>query len=102
MRRVRSIGWVVIAVFATACSDIVTPTPWSVPLANVIDPTPTPVQIYGSWHCGNDYCMWGAERNLTDFDHMNHWLIDRGDGRPSPAQLPRHTSRRPISRWPPP
>jgi hypothetical protein len=22
-------------------------------------------------------------RDMTDFDHNNHWLIDRGDGRPS-------------------
>ena len=38
-------------------------------------------EIYGAWHCGNDYCTWGSVR--TDFDAKNHWLIDRGDGRPS-------------------
>lgn len=42
-----------------------------------------PVQIYGAWHCSDDYCTWGAVRNMTQFDRANHWLIDRGDGRPS-------------------
>ena len=42
-----------------------------------------PVQIYGAWHCSDDYCTWGAVRNMTEFDRANHWLIDRGDGRPS-------------------
>jgi len=45
--------------------------------------TPTPVQVYGAWHCSNDYCTWGAVRTVAEFDTMNHWLIDRGDGRPS-------------------
>jgi hypothetical protein len=43
----------------------------------------TPIQIYGAWHCGNDACLWGSVRDMTDFDVKNHWLIDRGDGRPS-------------------
>src|SRR4051794_30949338 len=43
----------------------------------------TPVQIYGAWHCGDDYCTWGAVRTVAQFDSRNHWLIDRGDGRPS-------------------
>jgi hypothetical protein len=43
----------------------------------------TPIQIYGAWHCGNDACTWATVRNMTDFDTKNHWLIDRGDGRPS-------------------
>src|SRR5690349_16299437 len=38
------------------------------------------MQIYGAWHCGNDYCTWASVRNMTDFDTKNHWLIDRGDG----------------------
>jgi hypothetical protein len=45
--------------------------------------TPTPIQIYGAWHCSNDACLWGSVRDMTDFDVNNHWLIDRGDGRPS-------------------
>jgi hypothetical protein len=43
----------------------------------------TPVQVYGAWHCGNDYCTWSAVRSITEFDSKNHWLVDRGDGRPS-------------------
>ena len=55
----------------------------SPPLTAFVDATPTPVQIYGSWHCGNDFCTWGAVRDLTEFDNMNRWLVNRGDGRPS-------------------
>ena len=43
----------------------------------------TPLQIYGAWHCSNDYCVWGTVRNMTDFDTANHWMIDRGNGQPS-------------------
>jgi hypothetical protein len=43
----------------------------------------TPISVYGAWHCGNDFCTWTAVRSLTEFDQKNHWLIDRGDGRPS-------------------
>jgi hypothetical protein len=43
----------------------------------------TPIQVYGAWHCSNDYCTWGTVRDMTDFDYNNHWIIDRGDGRPS-------------------
>jgi hypothetical protein len=43
----------------------------------------TPMQIYGAWHCGNDACIWGTVRTVSEFDSQNHWLIDRGDGRPS-------------------
>lgn len=43
----------------------------------------TPIQVYGAWHCGNDYCTWGTVRTVSDFDQKNHWLIDRGDGKPS-------------------
>jgi hypothetical protein len=43
----------------------------------------SPIQVYGAWHCGNDACTWSTERIAKDFDTKNHWLIDRGDGRPS-------------------
>lgn len=43
----------------------------------------TQIQIYGSWHCSNDFCTWGTVRDMTDFDAKNHWMIDRGDGVPS-------------------
>jgi hypothetical protein len=55
----------------------------------MIAPTParaatsTPIQVYGAWHCSNDACLWGGVRDVTEFDQQNHWLIDRGDGRPS-------------------
>ncbi|MFG2041842.1 hypothetical protein [Dactylosporangium sp. NPDC048998] len=42
-----------------------------------------PIQVYGAWHCGNDACIWGTVRTVSEFDSQNHWLIDRGDGRPS-------------------
>ncbi|MEV8516070.1 hypothetical protein [Dactylosporangium sp. NPDC051484] len=42
-----------------------------------------PIQVYGAWHCGNDACIWGTVRTVSEFDSRNHWLIDRGDGRPS-------------------
>jgi len=43
----------------------------------------TQIQIYGAWHCGNDFCTWSTVRNMTDFDTKNHWMTDRGDGVPS-------------------
>lgn len=43
----------------------------------------TPISVYGSWHCGNDFCTWASVRNIAEFDSKNHWLIDRGDGQPS-------------------
>ena len=43
----------------------------------------TQIQIYGAWHCGNDFCTWSTVRNMADFDTKNHWMIDRGDGVPS-------------------
>jgi hypothetical protein len=49
-------------------------------------PTPaTPISIYGAWHCGNDACLWATVRNMTQFDQVNHWLIDRGDGSGKPS-----------------
>jgi hypothetical protein len=44
---------------------------------------PTPISVYGAWHCGNDACTWASPRDMTDFDLKNRWLINRGDGRPS-------------------
>ena len=42
-----------------------------------------PVEVYGAWHCGSDYCTWGSERTVTEFASKNSWLVNRGDGRPS-------------------
>lgn len=83
--RARYLDCLVLAVLLTDCTDPVTPAPKvtaSRPVA-AIGATATQVQVYGAWHCGNDYCTWATERSLTDFDNMNHWLVDRGDGRPS-------------------
>ncbi|HKQ53323.1 MAG TPA: hypothetical protein VJT74_13195 [Pyrinomonadaceae bacterium] len=44
---------------------------------------PTPISVYGAWHCGNDACTWASPRDMMDFDLKNRWLINRGDGRPS-------------------
>lgn len=49
----------------------------------ILASSPTPIQVYGIWHAGNDYCTWGTVRTLTEFDSKNHWIINRGDGRPS-------------------
>lgn len=46
---------------------------------------PTPIQVYGAWHAGNDYCVWGSVRDMREFDQKNHWLIDRGDGSGRPS-----------------
>jgi len=43
----------------------------------------SPMSIYGAWHCSDDECTWATVRNVTEFDSKNHWLIDRGDGKPS-------------------
>ena len=83
--RVHYIGWLVLAAFLTACSDV-GPTELRSPslrAAHAIDPIGTPIQVYGSWHCGSDFCTWGTVRDPIEFDTMNHWLMDRGDGRPS-------------------
>ena len=46
-------------------------------------PADQAVDVYGAWHCGNDYCTWSSVRDVNEFDGKNHWLIDRGDGTPS-------------------
>src|SRR6201989_1716656 len=43
----------------------------------------TQMEIYGTWHCGNDFCAWGTVRDMANFDTANRWIIDRGDGTPS-------------------
>lgn len=37
---------------------------------------PHPISIYGVWHCGNSFCDWGQERDWTEFDSANRWIID--------------------------
>src|SRR5437868_14027332 len=41
------------------------------------------MQVYGLWHCYLDACSWASVPNMTTFDTDNHWIIDRGDGKPS-------------------
>lgn len=41
------------------------------------------IEIFGTWHCSDDECTWAKVRDVTEFDSKNHWIIDRGDGRPS-------------------
>jgi len=41
------------------------------------------IDVYGAWHCGNDYCTWSTVRGVNEFDQKNRWLINRGDGTPS-------------------
>ena len=40
--------------------------------------TPTPIQIFGVWHCGNHYCDWQEDIDLIAFDKANRWLLERG------------------------
>jgi hypothetical protein len=47
------------------------------------EPTKTPIQVFGVWHAGNHYADWALPREIGEFDNANHWIIDRGDGRPS-------------------
>ncbi|MGW8267734.1 MAG: hypothetical protein ACWGSQ_15320 [Longimicrobiales bacterium] len=50
------------------------------------DPTdPTPIQIFGVWHAGDDYAEWGTVRDMIEFDLANYWIIDRGDGSGLPS-----------------
>lgn len=46
---------------------------------------PTPMQIFGVWHAGNDYASWRTPRDRAGFDAANHWIIDRGDGSGLPS-----------------
>ena len=45
--------------------------------------TATPIDVYGAWHCGNDACLWGEVRDMTDFEWANAWLVEGGGGGPA-------------------
>jgi hypothetical protein len=64
---------------ASASADSASASPATVAAAAAT----SPMQVYGAWHCSDDACLWGTVRDMTTFDTNNHWLIDRGDGRPS-------------------
>lgn len=49
----------------------------------ILDQEPTPIQVYGVWHAGNDYCSWSTIRDIDEFDTKNNWIINRGDNHPS-------------------
>jgi hypothetical protein len=77
-------AWIILVAFAFGAST------GSTAAGKPPAPTPTPLpgplnqlQVYGAWHCGNDACTWSSVRDMTEFDQKNHWIIDRGDGRPS-------------------
>jgi hypothetical protein len=40
----------------------------------------TPIQVFGVWHAGNHYADWALPREMVDFDHANHWIINRDAG----------------------
>jgi len=66
-----------------SCLLVTAQSPAAAPAENQVATLATPISVYGSWHCGNDYCTWGTLRSVSEFDSKNRWLIDRGDGRPS-------------------
>lgn len=70
-------------VLLAACGETARELPVAPSINAAIGSTRTPIQIYGAWHCGSEYCSWGTVRTIAEFDEKNHWLIDRGDGRPS-------------------
>jgi hypothetical protein len=72
--------------FLPACQKEVKQSARHIDAANdisAITAATTPIDVYGVWVAGNDYCIWGTARTESEFDSKNHWLIDRGDGRPS-------------------
>ena len=38
----------------------------------------TGMQVYCSWHCGNDACTWTTVRAMTDCANKHHWRIHSG------------------------
>jgi hypothetical protein len=75
-------------VLAAACAVLLlaaAPAPAAAPRVPAAAPAAagTPISVYGAWHCSDDACTWATARDMTAFDTANHWLIDRGDGRPS-------------------
>ncbi|MEV4624279.1 hypothetical protein AB0J74_36915 [Asanoa sp. NPDC049573] len=79
MRRLMCLLSILVALFAAAGPAAA----FGDTRAPVLNALATAPQVHGAWHCGNDFCTWGAARTVAEFDGANHWLIDRGDGRPS-------------------
>ncbi|HTF12971.1 MAG TPA: hypothetical protein VK659_32835 [Asanoa sp.] len=81
MRRLTCLLSILVTLFAAAGSAAAAgPPDTTAPALNALATAP---QVYGAWHCGDDFCTWDAARTAAEFDSRNHWLIDRGDGRPS-------------------
>jgi hypothetical protein len=91
MRKIILLSYAALVLIVNGCEDVsLTQTSDSPSSQNLqggttsaVTAASTPISIYGSWHCGNDACTWATVRTVTEFDSKNHWLIDRGDGRPS-------------------
>jgi hypothetical protein len=45
--------------------------------------TPTPIQIFGAWHCSDDACTWATARTVSEFASKNDWLIHGRSGSPA-------------------
>ena len=45
--------------------------------------TPTPIQIFGAWHCSDDACTWASVRSVSEFASKNDWLINGRAGQPA-------------------
>ena len=87
-RRVFLLTFVVVAALMLSLTGPATGVTAAKPPTRTPTPTPgapTAIQIYGAWHCGNDACLWATVRDISEFDQMNHWLIDRGDGSGLPS-----------------
>ena len=54
-----------------------------------LSPTPTPIQIFGAWHCSDDACTWATVRDGRRV-RLEEPLADRSRQRPSTS--PRSTS----------
>ncbi|MFI0895159.1 hypothetical protein [Streptomyces sp. NPDC020983] len=72
-------SWVAAAALAASAALV----PVAAPATPAGAASGTPPQVYGAWHCSDDACTWATVRDMADFDRANHWLVDRGDGRPS-------------------
>lgn len=84
--------WLSVLVISTS---LIAAAPHAAPAAKPATPTPpgptptgapaAPISIFGAWDCGNHFCDWSLVRDMTEYDHNNHWLIDRGDGSGLPS-----------------
>src|SRR5262245_3239066 len=91
--RARSLIWLALVVgalllavtgpAATPAAAKGKPTPKPPPTATPPPGQLTPVSIFGTWHCSDDFCTWARVRTVAEFDSMNHWIVDRDGAGPS-------------------